>query len=76
MQGCCLSENNNFSEPWPNDIDDWPQVADAFRVGPIPVFFQVDAAGNPTGRSIDGNAWGENVPANMAPPLKQFFQAR
>jgi thiol-disulfide isomerase/thioredoxin len=57
------------------DIEQWPQLADAFRVGPIPVFHEVDSAGNPTGRSIDGNAWGENIPANMAPPLKQFFQA-
>lgn len=57
------------------DIDQWPQLADAFKVGPIPVFHEVDSAGNPTGRSIDGNAWGENIPENMAPPLKQFFQA-
>ena len=39
----------------------------------IPVFFRLDASGKPTGDRIDGGAWGDNVPANMAPPLKAFF---
>lgn len=39
----------------------------------IPVFFRLDGAGKPTGDKIDGGAWGDNVPANMAPPLKAFF---
>ena len=39
----------------------------------IPVFFKLDDAGKPTGDKIDGGAWGDNVPANMAPPLKAFF---
>ena len=39
----------------------------------IPVFFRLDASGKPTGDKIDGAAWGDNVPANMAPPLKAFF---
>lgn len=39
----------------------------------IPVFFKLDANGKPTGDRIDGGAWGNNVPENMAPPLKAFF---
>lgn len=39
----------------------------------IPVFYKLDAAGKPTGEKIDGGAWGDNIPANMAPPLKAFF---
>ena len=39
----------------------------------IPVFFRLDASGKPTGDKIDGGAWGDNVPDNMAPPLKAFF---
>lgn len=44
-----------------------------FDVGAIPVFFELNEKGKPTGRTIDGDAWGENIPANMAPPLKKFF---
>jgi thiol-disulfide isomerase/thioredoxin len=39
----------------------------------IPVFFKLDASGKPTGEKIDGGAWGDNVPDNMAPPLAAFF---
>ncbi|MCH9683225.1 MAG: thioredoxin family protein [Deltaproteobacteria bacterium] len=39
----------------------------------IPVFFEIDEAGKPTGRTIGGGAWGENTPENMAPPLDGYF---
>ena len=39
----------------------------------IPVFFAVDGAAHPTGQKIDGGAWGEDIPRNMAPPLGRFF---
>lgn len=39
----------------------------------IPVFYELDEAAKPTGRSIDGGAWGEDIPENMAPPLDAFF---
>ena len=39
----------------------------------IPVFYKLDANGKPTGDKIDGGAWGDNIPDNMAPPLKAFF---
>ncbi len=58
------------------DIRDWGNrpPGTEFRVDAVPAFFEIDDEGRPTGRSIDGNAWGENVPENMAPPLKDFFQ--
>lgn len=42
----------------------------------IPVFYELDAAGKTTGRRIDGGAWGEDIPENMAPPLDAFFHGR
>jgi hypothetical protein len=39
----------------------------------IPVLFVLDGEGHPSGRSITGGAWGDDIPENMAPPLKEFF---
>jgi hypothetical protein len=39
----------------------------------IPVFYRLDGTGHVTGDSIDGGAWGDNIPENMAPPLTAFF---
>lgn len=39
----------------------------------IPAFYEVDTEGVPTGRMITGAAWGEDVPENIAPPMKEFF---
>jgi thiol:disulfide interchange protein len=39
----------------------------------IPIFYRLDASGRATGDSIDGGAWGDNIPDNMAPPLAAFF---
>ncbi len=52
---------------------EWEQVG--FELEYIPIIFRLDTEGRPTGDFIDGNAWGENIPENMAPPLKEFFQA-
>lgn len=59
------------------DVDAWKPELDAagFKSDGIPVFFAVDADARPTGAKIDGGAWGEDIPQNMAPPLKQFFAA-
>jgi thiol:disulfide interchange protein len=59
------------------NVDEWlDQPADAgFTVKGIPAFFAIDEAGKPTGRFITGAAWGEDIPENMAPPLKEFFTA-
>lgn len=41
----------------------------------IPQFIAVDESGKPLGPKITGNAWGADIPENMAPPLKAFFRA-
>ncbi len=57
------------------DADAWkaPLQQAGFDHPAIPVFFAVDASAKPTGAKIDGGAWGEDIPVNMAPPLKRFF---
>ncbi len=59
------------------NVDEWStaQLVEAgFTVEFIPIYFLLDSEGKPTGETIDGDAWGENIPENMAPPLKGFFQ--
>jgi thioredoxin 1 len=45
---------------------------DQFGVTGIPAFVKVDKEGNYVDL-IDGGAWEENIPANMAPVLKAFL---
>jgi hypothetical protein len=47
--------------------------AAGLRGSVIPIFYRLDPQGRPNGPTIDGGAWGENVPDNMAPPLAAFF---
>jgi hypothetical protein len=55
-----------------DDFDD--QLGDAgFRVVSVPVFFELDAEGQPTGRRIDGGAWGADTVENMSRVMGQFF---
>jgi hypothetical protein len=59
------------------DIDQWDtdEIVNAgFEFEFIPIFIRINTNGSPTSDSIDGNAWGENIPETMAPPLKEFFQ--
>ena len=58
------------------NVDAWGKRPEAkpFDIKAIPVFFELDDDGRPTGRKIDGGAWGEDIPKNMAPPLQAFFQ--
>ena len=58
------------------DSDHWgPKLEGAgLSAASIPVFYALDSNGKPTGRKVDGGAWGDNTPENMAPPLKAFFQ--
>lgn len=58
------------------DVDEWGW--DNGRVGDftfdfIPVYFKLDADGNQTGEVIDGGAWGEDIPENIAPVMDKFF---
>ncbi|MGH1348041.1 MAG: thioredoxin domain-containing protein [Nannocystales bacterium] len=57
------------------DTDHWGSKLEGsgMDAASIPVFFELDAKGKPTGRKIDGGAWGDNTPENMAPPLNAFF---
>ncbi len=57
------------------DADDWGEhlAGSGFSPSAIPVFYEVNDAGKPTGRTIDGGAWEDNVPKNMAPALGAFF---
>jgi hypothetical protein len=59
------------------DVDDWQNDLDSAGYSPnaIPIYYEVDSQGKQTGRTIDGGAWGDNIPENMAPPLKEFFRA-
>lgn len=56
------------SDAWGNQL-----MKAGINANGIPAFFELDAQGKPTGRTIDGGAWDENIPKNMAPPLKRFF---
>jgi thiol-disulfide isomerase/thioredoxin len=60
------------------DLDYWEVklLGTGFYVQGIPAFFEIDPEGNPTGRTITGAAWGEDVPENIAPPMKDFFNGR
>jgi thiol-disulfide isomerase/thioredoxin len=57
------------------DVDAWGAKLDGtgFSSSVIPIFYALDEEGKPSGRKIDGGAWGDNVPENMAPPLDKFF---
>lgn len=57
------------------DSDGWSARLDGtgFVIRSVPVFFKIDEQGAPTGSRIDGSAWGDDVPENMAPPLSAFF---
>ncbi len=57
------------------DLDYWkPKLSNTgFYVPGIPAFYEIDTDGKPTGRMITGAAWDEDVPGNIAPPMKHFF---
>lgn len=58
------------------DVDEWgwsDSRLHNFDFDGIPAYFKLDAQGQPTGKTIDGNAWGDNIPENIAPPMDEFF---
>ncbi len=57
------------------DVDAWVDALTpaGLSARSVPVFFILDAGGRPTGASINGGAWRDDVPENMAPPLAEFF---
>jgi thiol-disulfide isomerase/thioredoxin len=48
-------------------------VEQKFGVKGIPVLYELNAEGKPTGRFVSSSVWGADIPTNMAPPLKEFF---
>ena len=58
------------------DFDEWKSRLGGagFVVLGVPTFFELDQEGGLTGRAFTGAAWGADVPENMAPILKEFFQ--
>lgn len=57
------------------DVDAWVDALTpaGLSARSVPVFFILDADGRPTGASINGGSWRDDVPENMAPPLAEFF---
>jgi thiol-disulfide isomerase/thioredoxin len=58
------------------DVDEWgwaDSTLPDFDFDGIPIYFKLDASGKPTGETVDGNAWGDNIPENMAPVMNRFF---
>ncbi|MEZ0397381.1 MAG: hypothetical protein ABWK53_13250 [Anaerolineales bacterium] len=58
------------------NVDEWgwshpgfPALAEG-----IPLFYRLDAGGQPTGDWINGNAWGENTPENIAAAMRPWLQ--
>jgi len=58
------------------DVDEWGwdngKVSD-FQFEFIPVYFKLDANGNQTGEVVDGGAWNDDIPENIAPVMSKFF---
>lgn len=61
------------------DVDEWgwgDSKLHDFEFDGIPVYFKLDAEGRQTGEVVDANAWGENIPENMAPVMDEFFHGK
>jgi thiol-disulfide isomerase/thioredoxin len=58
------------------NVDDWKDKLPGTGFVPreIPVFYAVNKAGRPSGRSLLGLSWGKSIPENMAPKLAAFFR--
>jgi thiol-disulfide isomerase/thioredoxin len=58
------------------DVDEWSWDGGGvqnFRFEGIPVYFKLDESGYQTGEVIDGGAWGEDIPENIAPVMDEFL---
>jgi thiol-disulfide isomerase/thioredoxin len=58
------------------DVDEWGWnngKVQGFQFDAIPVYFKLDSEGRQTGDVIDGGAWGEDIPENIAPVMDRFF---
>lgn len=59
------------------ELDDFSgdPLARELGVVAVPVFFELDAAGQSTGRSVTGGAWGADTVDNMSRTMSRFFAA-
>jgi thiol:disulfide interchange protein len=60
------------------DVDEWGWDGNGienFSFHAIPIYFKLDGQGKQTGESIDGGAWNEDVPVNIAPVMDKFFHS-
>lgn len=58
------------------DVDEWGWnngKVENFAFDGIPVYFKLDEQGKQTGEMIDGGAWNEDIPVNIAPVMDAFF---
>ena len=58
------------------DVDEWGWKngkVQNFSFSAIPIYFKLDSEGQQTGEVIDGGAWGEDIPQNIAPVMDEFF---
>jgi len=58
------------------DVDEWgwgDSKLHDFQFNAIPVYFKLNVEGEQTGEVIDGGAWGEDIPENIAPVMDKFF---
>ncbi len=59
------------------DVDEWnwdTLQLDYSALGEgIPLFYRLDTNGRSTGDWINGNAWGENTPQNIANAMGPWF---
>ncbi|MEW6404574.1 MAG: thioredoxin family protein [Chloroflexota bacterium] len=58
------------------DVDEWGWGVDGFQFSGIPVYFRLDSQGQWTGEVIDGGAWNEDIPENIAPVMDEFFHTQ
>lgn len=58
------------------DVDEWGWNVAGFKFDAIPVYFKLDSQGQATGEVIDGGAWNEDIPKNIAPVMDQFFHSQ
>lgn len=59
------------------ELDDFSgdPLARELGVVAVPVFFELDATGRSTGRSVNGGAWGADTVENMSSTMSRFFAA-
>lgn len=57
------------------DVDawGWGDRYSGFDVNVVPIFFQLDEQGQPTGEVIDGSAWAEDTYENIARVMGEWF---